>query len=74
MTSPKIELRAARMAIEWEYRFAMELKQTAAEMANGLAVITQEHYQAALPLVLSRFAQISTPASCEYPNPKSRAA
>ena len=74
MSVPKIEVHAAQMAIDWEYRFAMELKQAAVEMANGLAVITQEHYRAALPLVLNRFTKVINPPTCESSNGQSRAA
>lgn len=53
-SSPKIELQAIRMAIEWKNAFAMELQSAAQEAAEDCDVITVEHYRQALPIAASR--------------------
>lgn len=52
-TSPKTEVAAARLAIEWQYLFAAELRQAAKEAARGSHVITVDHYHKAFPVAVS---------------------
>jgi hypothetical protein len=53
-SSPRIELEAARLAIQWESLFATELKLAAQELANGSDLVTVDHYRQALPDAVSR--------------------
>ena len=64
-TNPPIELKAARMACEWEYLFAAELNRAAVEFAQGAGVITAAHYQGALPQVVTRILDIINVQSTE---------
>ena len=66
MARQRIEIGAARMAIEWECLFAMEICQAAANMAGDAEIITQTHYRAALPHVLARLADVIDSQSHEH--------
>ncbi len=56
-SSPRIELEAAHLVVEWKHLFAMELKSTAERIANGAAVITVDHYCQAVPAAVSAVLQ-----------------
>ncbi len=53
-SGPRIELEAARLAVEWKNLFAAELKSAAQQLASGSDLVTANHYRQALPNALSR--------------------
>jgi hypothetical protein len=53
-SDPRIELQAARAAVEWKNLFAEELDVAARQIANGAELVTAEHYRQALPIATSR--------------------
>lgn len=55
--SARIEVKAARMVVEWKNLFASELKRAAQEMAQGADLVTAEHFRLAFPIAVSRVLQ-----------------
>ena len=55
----KIEVDAARIAIEWKNLFATELRLAARQLAKDSDLVTMEHYRQALPTATSRLLQIA---------------
>jgi hypothetical protein len=53
-SSQRIEVEAARLAVEWEKLFATELKLTAQQLAMGSDLVTANHYRQALPDAVSK--------------------
>lgn len=46
--NPRIEVEAARMAVQWKNLFATELKSAAQQLANGSDLVTADHYRQAI--------------------------
>lgn len=53
-SNARIEVNAARLAVEWKNLFAAELKRAAQDMAQGAEVVTVEHFRLAVPLAVSK--------------------
>lgn len=53
----RIEVEAARMAIEWKNLFAKELQVAAQQLAKDSGLVTAEHLLQALPTATSRVLQ-----------------
>ena len=63
--NPRIEVQAARMAVEWKNLFAAELKSAAQQLAKGSDLVTVEHYRQAIPKAVSRVSQAAQTESLE---------
>jgi hypothetical protein len=53
-SDPRIELRAAKIAIKWMNGFAEELDTAAREAAMNSDFVSEAHYRQALPLATAR--------------------
>lgn len=53
-SNARIEVEAARMAVELKHLFAAELQRAAQEMAQDAELVTVEHFRRAVPLAVSR--------------------
>lgn len=53
-SSPRIEVEAARLAVEWKNLFASELKLAARQLAKGSDLVTANHYRQAMPDAVSK--------------------
>ena len=73
-SNPKIEVEAARMAIEWKNLFATELQLAAQQLAKGSELVTAEHYWQALPTATSRVLHVVKTHSTESANVQRRIA
>ena len=67
-TSRRIEVAAARIAIEWKDEFATKLKRAAEQLATDGDLVTVDHYRQALPDVLSEMLQRARNESGESPH------
>ena len=73
-SKPRVELEAARLAIEWEDIFATELKSAAERLAKGCDLITANHYRQALPDAVSRVLHATDTKLVESRNAQRRVA
>jgi len=53
-SDPRIELRAAKIAIKWMNAFAAELDTAARHAAANSDLVSEEHYRQALPIAIAR--------------------
>jgi hypothetical protein len=70
----RIELQAAKMAIEWTSLFAHELAAAARQAAIDSELVTEEHYRQALPIAASRFLAALKSPNSQVSDVNSRAA
>lgn len=56
-SNPRVEVAAARLAVELKSLFATELKLAALELAKDSGPLTPEHYRQAVPKALSKVLQ-----------------
>ena len=63
--SPRIEVEAARMAVQWKSLFATELRLVAQQLAEGSDLVTVDHYRQALPDAISRVLHAAKTESIE---------
>ncbi len=73
-SEPRIEVGAARMAVEWKNLFAAELKSVAQHLAMGSDVVTKEHYLQAMPIAVSKVLQAVQEEAIGSANAKRRIA
>jgi hypothetical protein len=73
-SSPRIELEAARLAIEWKNLFAIELKLAAQQLAKGSDLVTANHYRQALPDAVSKVLHAAKTKMVESQNDQRRVA
>ena len=73
-SKPRIEMEAARMAVEWKNLFAVELKSAAHYLAMGSDLVTKDHYRQAAPIAVSRLLQAVQEEPVESTNVKRRIA
>lgn len=71
---PRIDLKAAQMAVQWKHLFATELKSAAEELATGSHLVTVEHYRQALPEAISRVLRAAETESVESADAQRRVA
>jgi len=72
--SPRIEVEAERVAVEWENLFATELKSAAQQLAAGSDLVTADHYRRAIPDAVSRVLHAANTESVESANVQRRVA
>ncbi len=72
--NPRIEVKAARMAVEWENIFAAELKSAAQQLAKGSDLVTVDHYRQAIPDAVSRVLHAAQTESAESADVQRRVA
>jgi hypothetical protein len=73
-SSPRIELAAARLAIEWEHLFATELKLAAQQLAKDCDLVTADHYRQAVPDAVSKVLHAAKTTLIESRNAQRRVA
>jgi hypothetical protein len=66
--SPKAEVEAARLVIEWKNLFARQLHSAARQLARGTELVTAEHYRQALPGATSKMLEAVKTHSTEGAN------
>lgn len=71
---PRIELEAARLAVEWKNLFATELTLAAKQVAQGSDLITADHYRQAVSTAISRVSQAIRTQSVESAHVQRRVA
>ena len=72
--NPRIEVEAARLAVEWKTLFATELKSAAQQLAKGSDLVTADHYRQAIPEAVSRVLHAVKTESVESANVQRRVA
>ena len=72
--NPRIEVEAARMAVQWKSLFATELRLAAQQLAEGSDLVTVDHYRQALPDAISRVLHAVKTQSVESANVQRRVA
>ncbi len=73
-SSPRIEVEAARLAVEWKNLFANELKLAAQQLAKGSDLVTADHYRQAMPEAVSRVLNAAKTTLVESRNVQRRVA
>ena len=73
-SSPRIDVGAARLAVEWKNLFAHELKLAAQRLAAGSDLVTANHYRRAMPEAVSRVLDAATTSPVESHNAQRRVA
>jgi hypothetical protein len=73
-SSARIELKAARLAVEWKSLFATELELVAERLAENCDLVTADHYRQALPEAVSRLLHAVETQSVERHNAERRVA
>ncbi len=58
-SSLRIQVEAARLAVEWKDLFATELKVAAQRLANGADLVTANHYRQAVPDAVSKVLHVA---------------
>ena len=71
---PRIDLKAAQMAVQWENLFGTELKLAAERLAKHSSLVTVEHYRQALPEAISRVLHAAETESIESADAQRRVA
>lgn len=71
---PRVELEAARLAVEWKNLFATELAIAAKQVAQGSDLITTDHYRQAVSTAISRVSQAIRTQSVETSHAQRRVA
>ena len=74
LSVPRIELQAAKTAIEWTNLFAQELDAAARGAAKESGLVTSDHYRQALPIATSRVLAAINSQNVEDHDVNSRAA
>ena len=72
--NPRIEVTAARMAVEWKNLLGAELKLAAQQLAKGSDLVTVDHYRQAIPDAVSRVLHAAQTESVESANVQRRVA
>ncbi len=73
-SSPRIDVEAVRLAVEWKNLFAHELKLAAQRLAAGCDLVTANHYRQAMPEAVSRVMHAAAATSVESHNAQRRVA